>query len=211
MARPRLVSDEDILAAVRKGVLSQGPAIPLDVIAEGLNVTAPALLKRFKTRNALLIAALRPPERPPFLSVIEAGPDNRPFEMQLREIIEAMTAFIEDVFPCLSALRESGIPREELKDMFKHAPPVRVVEALSGWFERADKLGLCEAPDAEAAALMLLGATQMPISIRHMAKHHRGPSFRVEGFTQTLARIVSRGLGVTSSRTLHSRKRASAS
>jgi AcrR family transcriptional regulator len=209
MARPRLVSDEDILSAVRRGVLAQGPHISLDVIADRLHVTAPALLKRFKTRNALLIAALRPPERPAFLAVIDAGPDHRPCEVQLREIIESITAFIEEVFPCMSALRESDIPKEELKSMFKHAPPLRVVQALSAWFTRADKRGLCEAPDPDAAELLMLGATQMPISMRHMLQHaSKATHFNVEGYTQTLARIVSRGLNATSSRALHPRKRA---
>jgi AcrR family transcriptional regulator len=208
VARPRLVSDEDILSAVRKGVLEQGPSISLDVIADRLNVTSPALLKRFKTRNALLIAALKPPERPPFMDELEAGPDDRPFETQLKGVIEAITAFIDEVFPCLSALRESGIPREELRSMFKHAPPLKVIQALSGWFTRAERKGLCECPDPEAASCLLLGATQMPVSMRHMLQHGgKAAQFRVEGYANTLARIVSRGLLATSTRTLPSRKR----
>jgi AcrR family transcriptional regulator len=202
MPRPRLVSDEDILSAVRKGVLQQGPAISLDLIAERLNVTAPALLKRFKTRNALLLAALKPPERPAFLDVIEKGPDVRPFELQLREVVEAFTAFLEDVFPCMSALRESDIPKEELKTMFKNSSPTRAIEALTAWFARADHRGLCEAADPGAAALLLLGATQMPVSIRHMLQHqgHKAANFHIDGYVQTLTRIVSRGLGVSSAR-----------
>jgi AcrR family transcriptional regulator len=211
MARPRLVSDEDILAAVKKGVLEQGPAIPLDVIADRLNVTAPALLKRFKTRNALILAALAPPENPAFLDLMDSGPDARSFEPQLLEIIEGMTSFLAEVFPCMSALRDSGIPKEEMRTLFKQFNPLRTVEALSGWFTRADKKGLCEAPDPDAAAMMLMGATHMPMTIRHMLQHQspKGANFELEGFTQTLARIVSRGLGASSTRTLHPRKRAS--
>ena len=58
----------------------------MDVIAEDLGVTAPALFRRFGSRNDLLTAALRPEERPPFIADLELGPDRRPVETQLVEI-----------------------------------------------------------------------------------------------------------------------------
>ena len=64
MARPRLITDEQILQTMRASVLEHGPAVSLDLVAEKLKVTGPALLKRFGTRQALMIEALKPPEEP---------------------------------------------------------------------------------------------------------------------------------------------------
>src|SRR5262245_22349770 len=123
MARPRQVSDDEILAEVRRGVLEQGPSVSLDLIAHRLNVTAPALFKRFGSRNALLLAALKPDDAAALMALLKRGPDEgRPFEPQLLEIMEAHAAFLETTVPCMSALRESGLPKEEMRELFKESP-----------------------------------------------------------------------------------------
>src|ERR1700704_6691752 len=114
MARPRIVSDERILDATRAAVRLKGPSVSLDTIAARLGISQPALLKRFGTRNKLFIAALKPPEKPPFLPQIDSGPDDRPLQQQLQELLEAMAEFFDEMAPCISALRESGIPHSEL-------------------------------------------------------------------------------------------------
>ena len=103
MARPRLVSDEEIRSAVRKGVLEQGPQVSLDLIAERLGVSAPALFKRFGSRNALLLASLSFPEHPRFIALLEKDPDERSFETQLHEIIDAHMQFLDESWPCHGA------------------------------------------------------------------------------------------------------------
>lgn len=67
MARPRQISDEQILTTMCSCVLSHGPQVSLDLVAKELGVTGPALLKRFGTREELMLRALRPPEVPAFL------------------------------------------------------------------------------------------------------------------------------------------------
>ena len=64
MARPRTITDEQILGTMRASVLEHGPAVSLDFVAEKLGVTGPALLKRFGSRQKLMIEALKPPEVP---------------------------------------------------------------------------------------------------------------------------------------------------
>lgn len=64
MTRPRTVTDQAILDAARHCAMERGPAVSLDVIAERVGVTSPALLKRFGSRQDLMIAALRPSDPP---------------------------------------------------------------------------------------------------------------------------------------------------
>ncbi|MBL8958097.1 MAG: TetR/AcrR family transcriptional regulator [Myxococcaceae bacterium] len=195
MPRPRLVSDEEITAAVRKGVLEQGPQVSLDLIAERLGVTAPALFKRFGSRNALLIQALKFPEHPDFVGLLKAGPDvAQPFDTQLHAIIDAHMRFVDECWPCMAALRESGIPKEQLKDLFGKGPLREATKLLTAWLDQAKKLGLADVPNSEHLAMAVFGAGQMPIMIRHMSKLVGGPSPSLDGYSKTISKLISRGV-----------------
>ncbi len=201
MPRPRLVSDDEIRHAVRKGVLEQGPQVSLELIAERLGVTTPALFKRFGSRNALLLSALALPERPRFIELLEQGPDaERPFETQLHEIIEAHMQFLQECWPCMAALRESGIPQEQLKKMMGKAPLIRAVQLFASWLDRAKKLGLAEIPNSEHVAMTVFGAGHMPIMMQHMSKLMGGAPPRLDGYTRYLARLISKGLAPSKKR-----------
>jgi len=78
MARPRRVSDEEVLSSVRRAVLEHGPSVSMDHIAAELGVTPPAIFRRFGSRNELLIAALKPDEEPSFLAALAAQAGARP-------------------------------------------------------------------------------------------------------------------------------------
>ncbi|HVM44699.1 MAG TPA: helix-turn-helix domain-containing protein [Candidatus Thermoplasmatota archaeon] len=57
MGRPRVVRDEDILAATARVVSARGPvAFTLAEVAAEAGVSAPLLLQRFKTKRGLLLA-----------------------------------------------------------------------------------------------------------------------------------------------------------
>ncbi|MFI1993108.1 TetR/AcrR family transcriptional regulator [Actinoplanes sp. NPDC020271] len=60
MARPRTVSDDAILAATANAVAASGPAgVTLAQIGAGVGLTAAALLKRFGSKDQLLLALAR--------------------------------------------------------------------------------------------------------------------------------------------------------
>jgi AcrR family transcriptional regulator len=195
MARPRLVSDEEIRTAVRKGVLEQGPQVSLDVIAERLGVSAPALFKRFGSRNALLLSALKLPDHPRFIELLQNGPDeDRPFETQLHEIIEAHMQFLDEGWPCMAALRESGIPKEQLKELMGKGPLVKAVQLFAGWLDKAKRLGLADISEPQHVAMAVFGAGHMPIMLRHMQKHLGGIAPPTEGYSRLVAKMISKGL-----------------
>src|SRR4051812_12594786 len=100
MARPRLITDEQILTTMRACVLERGASVSLDVVAERRGVPAPALLKRFGNRQELMLKALLPPEAPAWMAEFERGPDDRPIDRQLSAHFDRIRAFFEDVIPC---------------------------------------------------------------------------------------------------------------
>jgi AcrR family transcriptional regulator len=171
MARPRLITDEQILTTMRSCVLERGAGVSLDVVAEQLGVTAPALLKRFGSRLELMLKALQPPDAPPWMADFDRGPDGRPLEVQLAEHFERLWTFFSEVIPCVSALRESGVPHEKIFEGKRNAP-VHAIRAISRWLEKARDAGLIEADAPESVATAILGALQTRAFTSHVAKVH---------------------------------------
>lgn len=177
---------------MRRAVAAQGPQVSLDVVAESLGVTAPALSRRFGSRGALLLAALGADAAPPFLAHLEAGPDQRPIDEQLRDIIERVSSHMATALPCIMALRESGLDPIAL-----HAgaepPPLRSARALGAWLRRASDQALLCVAHPEEAAVAILGAIQAPIFLHHVAKREGAP--QPGAYSQHLTDLILRGLG----------------
>lgn len=171
MARPRLITDEQILTTMRACVLERGAQVSLDVVAEQLGVTSPALLKRFGNRQELMLKALLPPESPAWMAEFDRGPDERPVEQQLSEHFARMWTFFENVIPCVSALRESGVPHEKLFEGKRNAP-VHSIRAIARWLEKARDAGLIDAEAPESVATAMLGALQTRAFTAHVTKLH---------------------------------------
>ena len=81
MARPRSMSDAAILDAAERAIAAYGPAFSLESVARRLGVTPQAILHRFGSRHALVLAiasrrasAALEPERP-------SGPRRSPLRM----------------------------------------------------------------------------------------------------------------------------------
>jgi AcrR family transcriptional regulator len=198
MARPRLISDEQILSTMRACVLDKGPHVSLDLVAEQLHVTGPALLKRFGSREELMLRALRPPETPDFLPELERGPDAAsPLEAQLEAIFVRFWGYIAQVMPCVTALRESGIPPERLW-VDKSRGPLRTTESLVKWLQQGHTQGLLSAPNLESVALAMMGAIQSRAMTAHLLKQ----SFSLRSqraYLKDIAQLFTRALAPTSS------------
>lgn len=171
MARPRLITNEQILSTTRACVLERGPGVSLEVVAEQLGVTSPALLKRFGSRVELMLAALRPPEAPSWIEDFEKGPDERPLETQLVEHFGRLWDYFAETIPCVAALRESGLPHDRIFEGKKNTPAA-AIRAIASWVEQAQEQGLVEAEAPESVATAMLGALQIRSFTAHVAKVH---------------------------------------
>lgn len=192
MARPRLVTDEQILKTMRSSVLEHGPSVSLDLVAEQLGVTAPALLKRFGNRQNLMIEALRPPEEPTWVKA-HLSVDQRPLDAQLETLFTDIWEFLAEVVPCVMALRQSGIDFDQVQKV-KWPGPTRGLTALSGWLELAKGEGLLEADDVETTAYTMLGALHLRTINSHIGRqslatrHHRS---HLRGLASFFARALA--------------------
>jgi len=194
VARTKLVSDSDVLAEARRCFLAHGPGVSTEVIAAELDISQPAIFKRFGTKKALMLAALLPPAVPDWVRALEDGPDDRPIVEQLQAVIRQAAVFFAEAVPCLSVIRSSGISKEELLASFEVAPPLVAKRALIAWLLRGVDRGLLRPVDSEAAATMILGALQFRAFFVEITGHTPVGSFDEE-YVDHLADLLTHGLG----------------
>lgn len=193
MGRPRQVTNEQILSTTRECVLELGPQVSLDTVAERLGVTSPALLKRFKSRQALMLESLRPPARFPFQEDLERGPDpGAPFEPQLEALLVRLYDFFSEMVPRISALRESGIPHAKFFN--RGSNPMVGIRAVTTWLDQAIAAGLAKTDASESAATAIMGAVTTRAFIGHWMHHPystRSNREYLKDITQLFCRALS--------------------
>ena len=167
MTRPRQVTTEAILEAARSCAIERGPNVSLEVIADRVGITPPALLKRFGSRVAMMIAALRSTEEPAWVKKLASGPSDAPLEEQLRALFSQILDYFSDEAARMSTLCESRIPLHRIFDAERPPPPVQNTWALAGWLEKARDRGLTRHEDFETVAIGMLGALHARAFLRH--------------------------------------------
>ena len=172
MARPRTITDAQILETARECFFEHGPAVSTDVIADQLGVSPQALFKRFHNKHELMLAAVAPSEQASWIPLVNAGPDDRAFEQQLTEILAELAGFFVDIARRMSVLRWSGMDPKELFGRFDEPPPLVDIRVLSGWFRRAAKRGLIREVDYSAMAMLVLTSMHGPAMLADMLGEH---------------------------------------
>lgn len=158
MARPRQVSDAELLATARSCFLAHGPAVSTTVIAREVGLSQAALFKRFGTKEDLMFAALLPPEVPDWVAHVARGPDERPIPVQLVDIAHRIAAFFEEMTPCLMTIKASGADMLHAMSRYEVPPPARGRRALAAWFRTAHEQGRLQDCEPESVAYMFVGS-----------------------------------------------------
>lgn len=189
--RPRQFSDLELLTTARRCFLEHGPGVSTGLIADELGVSQAALFKRFKTKQALMLEALAPGDRPPWIDEVEAGPDQRPVPVQLRELVERIDTYFSQMLPCIAVLRAAGLAPDVLRGR-EVPPPVLAHRTLTRWFHRLHEQGRARIPQPQATAMAFLGA----LHARHMLGHVLGSHAPVlePDFPQTLVDLLWGGI-----------------
>lgn len=167
MARPKKISDEDLLEIARECFFEKGPQISTREIAERAGLSQPALFKRFKTKEDLFLAALA--SKAIFSKVIDliawitTHPQKGPFQPQLEELLTRLSNLLVEILPRLIAMhsQRSTLSPEKLFSLMKKPPPVKILEAIANFIARAQRNGQVPAElDSATLAMNLLGSIQ---------------------------------------------------
>ncbi|MBU0550551.1 TetR/AcrR family transcriptional regulator [Myxococcota bacterium] len=161
MPRPRLVSNEHILEIARACFLEHGHQVSTAFIAERVGLSQSALFKRFGSKEQLFLQAMTPPKRPPWVDLLDAGPDARPLYTQLVEVTIAIDHFLEFLVPLLATLHAARITPHCLVDR-DQPPPEIGRRALVRWLKRAIAAERLAADfDAEAFSYAYVGGLSL--------------------------------------------------
>lgn len=193
MARPQRVSDEEILQAARECFVKQGPGISIQVIAEKLGISQPALFKRFGSKMELMFEALKPDLRSPWSEYVDAGPDDRPMEQQLHEFLRLAMDFFETNVPRIAVLKMSPFPMKELMKKFPTPPPVAQQRRITAWLERCHERGLIREAHFEALAIGIMGALHGHAFLSHLLERELVSGSK-EAYLRELTTFFLRGL-----------------
>jgi AcrR family transcriptional regulator len=159
MGRPKEVTDEQITVVARRCFLKRGAGVSAVDIAHELGVSHTTLFNRFGSKEGLMIAALGPPERVPWVATLDAGPDDRPIRDQLVEHAKVMSAYFQELQAGLGVLQAAGIaPAKAYRGRKDESPPLQAYRALVGWLDRARSKGRLADCDIETLAKTILGA-----------------------------------------------------
>lgn len=151
--RPRTVTDEDILDAARACLLDSGPSVSVAAIGERLGITGPAVLKRFGSKENLVMRALLS-EPPPDLS---HGPDPGPLRAQLVETLLHIERLLLGAAPKLATMRAGGVKASQWLD---RPHPRMARESLRSWLEKARRTHGLSHTDLDAAADLLISLVE---------------------------------------------------
>lgn len=159
MARPRKVSDEQIITATRDALLEQGPGASVANIAARLGVSAPAILKRMGSRDELLARALCPQGPPDWLVRLDEPVSEAELPGALVEILVDAMEFLARLIPLLVLMRTAQVQLEIIAER-PQAPGEQLRRALTTWIERSR--GRPRRADPEPAAFVeaVLGAVE---------------------------------------------------
>jgi len=195
MARPRQVTDQQIVDATRAAIGEHGTQASLDLVAERLGVTAPALIKRYGSRQKLLLAALTP-DFEELDRMFVGAIDERAFDQQLYALVEQLSRYFAATLPRVMSLRECGFSDDAIHARFKVPMPVRATAGMHRWLVAVKKVGLIEGDHLETAAAAIVGAITTRMISAHLTKKPWSPRSQKKHQAELVA-LFTRALGTT--------------
>ena len=167
MARPRQVSDDEILNVARDVFVEHGPGASTQVIADAVGLSQPALFKRFGTKKQLMIKALMPPSDVVWLEESFPAPSGDG-KLALRALVTRMLGHLMKFAPSLAAIHASGMSPLELFADYPEPPPVTLRRRLVEWFIAGRDAGVFADARYPSLSLALMGAMQGRVMLQHM-------------------------------------------
>ncbi|MEC8191888.1 MAG: TetR/AcrR family transcriptional regulator [Myxococcota bacterium] len=157
MARPRLFTDDEILAATQSCIFEHGPGVSTTTIAERAGTSQAVLFKRFGTKEKLIIRALRQPmQRNPVSDLLRKGPEDGPIRPQLIGLGITMIGMMRRMVPCLAMLHAAGLGSDH-ENALDDSPAIRVRSLLVDWFQHALDDGRIRGVNPHIIAVGFLG------------------------------------------------------
>lgn len=160
MARPRTISDEQILEGARELFLARGPSIPTAEIARRVGISEGLIFKRFPTKHALFLAAMGV-KAPPWGEILDELGGQGDLKQSLQLLATQILEYVRDLLPSMMLVWSCrGELKEDLRALHaQNSPPRKNLDMLTGFFRREVAAGrLRSTTDPEVVARIFFGA-----------------------------------------------------
>ncbi|MBK7585237.1 MAG: TetR/AcrR family transcriptional regulator [Myxococcales bacterium] len=160
MARPAVIQDSAILDAAREVFLSRGFRATTAEVAARAGISEGSIFKRFRSKAELFQAAMGSlDELPPFAGELGARVGVGDIREHLVEIGAALAAHLRRVVPLHLMAWSNPEPEGGLTPAcLQNQAPIRMLKALSGYFEGEMRAGRLARHDPEIVARAFVGA-----------------------------------------------------
>lgn len=158
MGRPRIIEDADLLRHARAVFVRQGGSGSTREIARRAGVSEGALFRRYKTKSALFLAAMMPPE-PDMAAILAPGSAAADPRRALTAIGGRMLDYFREVIPVmLHLMANPAIGLQDIVTHFRVNPAAALIDGLAGYLRDAMKAGRLTVDDPQAAAGLFVAA-----------------------------------------------------
>jgi AcrR family transcriptional regulator len=190
MARPKQVSDAQLLAMAHKVFLKEGPNAPVSLVARRLGVTAAALFHRVGSKDQLLTMAMAPPE-PPAIEILKKGyQTGTPPAAQLVEILFGLVSYLTTVIPSGFCLQTGGVQYPPRNSSYSNYP-YTLRKCMASWLAQAQTAGGLRAGDPEIMAEVMVGTLESRYTLAHLNRK-KIPRQDSRKFVEAMVRDVLR-------------------
>jgi len=158
MARPSSISNEQILKAAREIFLERGPGATTHEIAARAGISEGTIFRRYESKDALMIAAMSPPTKIPWISLAEEIAGHGDARDNLLRLSREVLAFYRELLPCMTFMLSCHISPIEFCKQMDEPPPAQALGAMLRFFVAEQARGALQTKNPEISARMLLAA-----------------------------------------------------
>jgi AcrR family transcriptional regulator len=195
MARPKSVSDDQVIEAARALFIELGHTAPIQTLAQRLGVSHAALFQRFGSKRALLIEAMRPSCDVLWPDEGSIGPTRERLREELLALCASIGAFLMANLPRIRVLQAAGVLPEEIFARGGVHPFVACAR-VEEWLRRGVTAGLFAPCDTRAVSAGIVAAVFGRVQMSRLAASHASAAEALAqlGDIEGLVDFFARGL-----------------
>lgn len=192
MARPVSISREQILETARAVFLQHGFGASTAQIAREAGVSEGSIFKRFPTKEALFFAAMGIPELD-LAKEVDPRVGCGEVPANLLALCLVLVEFFRELVPRMSMLwARGGTTPLELCRNQAEPQPLRILKALTRYFEEEMRLGRVRATDPEILARMIQGSMHNFVFMELIGVRVKVP-LQAEEYAKSVVDLLWRG------------------
>ena len=195
MGRQPIISREQLLQITRAVFQEHGFRSTTAEIAKRAGISEGALFKRFKTKQELLKAAISHiDQNPPWILGLAGRIGQTSVEGELEGVALEFMQFARILMPCVLMAHTGSGDRGHRDVADGPPPPVRIIKAMTVYFEAEMRLGRIRVGDAEIVARCFIGPIMHFVMLELMHQSFEYLPLSAEGFVRVHIQILLRGI-----------------